>query len=264
MCTAMPWTSPSATSTLTGVQAGADGEAEVLHRARGRTHSDRTRRAVEGRERAVAGELDDGATRPATCRSTTRLWAASAVVQASSPSCAARWVDPTMSVNSTVDSTRLVGAALRWPVRNDSISSSTRSASPANHRLSSPSSSTSRACWIRSARYRACSPRTWRSPRRCSSSVGAWMLSSAGRVGVQEQVEDRLEIPGAAGEAFTARPPAPFGGVARPARRQLVDDRTGPDGLLENVDVLRQGRLGHPEGLVGPAGVTRERATEHE
>lgn len=56
-----------------------------------------------------------------------------------------RTVGPTMSVNKTVDSTRLVA--------NDSISSSSRPESLANHSWSSPAMLTSRARGISLARY---------------------------------------------------------------------------------------------------------------
>ena len=83
-------------------------------------------------------------------------------------------------------------------------------------------------------------------------------------VGAHEYVVQRLEISGAAGEPLTTGPPAPLGGVARPAGRQQVDHRTGPDRVLEAVDVFHQGRLRHAERLVGGAREARERATEHE
>jgi hypothetical protein len=88
----------------------------------------------------------------ATYSCTTPLCASRAAAQAASPRAAARSVDPTMSVNNTVDNTRFVDRAAREPVTNDSISSRTRSESPANHTLSCPSNSTKRACGMRSAR----------------------------------------------------------------------------------------------------------------
>ena len=193
---------------------------------------------------------------PATCRSTRRLWAARAAVHASSPSCAARSVDPTMSVNNTVDSTRFDGVALRWPVRNDSTSSSTRSASPASHMLSSPSSSTSRACRILLARSCACSPRTFRSPRRCSSSVGAWMLSSAGRTSVRTNTSyNALKYPGPPESrsprahqrpAWRRRPPswAPAGRPShrsRPCARSCRRISPGPTQACRTVGRRRAG-----------------------
>ena len=85
------------------------------------------------------------------------------------------------------------GAALAGEERLDLVS--TWSASPANH-LSSPSSSTSRACRIRSARYLcvfamhvAVATPVQQQRRRLDA-------LERGATSVQEQVEDRLEIPG--------------------------------------------------------------------
>jgi len=89
-------------------------------------------------------------------------------------------------------------------------------------------------------------------------------LERGADVGAHEYVVQRLEISGAAGEPLTARPPAPLGGVARPAGRQQVNHRTCADRVLEAVDVPHQGRLRHAERLVRGAKEARERATEHE
>jgi hypothetical protein len=62
--------------------------------------------------------------------------------QRRSPIAAASLVESTMSVNSTVASTRSGGAAGRTPVRNSSIGASAASLSPTQGKWSSPSSST--------------------------------------------------------------------------------------------------------------------------
>ena len=89
-------------------------------------------------------------------------------------------------------------------------------------------------------------------------------LQRGADVGAHEHIDNRFEISGAAGEPLTARPPAPLGGVARPAGRQQVNHRTCPDRVLEAVDISHQDRLRHAERLVGGAKKARERATEHE
>ncbi len=64
-------------------------------------------------------------------------------------------VESTMSVNSTVASTRSGGCSCRCPVRNSSISPVTDFMSPTKGMWSTPSSSTSRApCILRAARSR--------------------------------------------------------------------------------------------------------------
>src|SRR4051794_40268294 len=78
-------------------------------------------------------------------RRTSSSWRASRSRQRLSPSSAARSVEPTMSVNSTVDSTRSAGRGRRSPVRNSSISSTSACGSPSIGRWSEPSNSTRRA-----------------------------------------------------------------------------------------------------------------------
>ena len=68
-------------------------------------------------------------------------------------------------------------------------------------------------------------------------------LERGTHVAVQVQVEHRPEIPGATGQALTARPPAPLRDVTHPARRQLVDDPTIADGPLEAVEIFRECRI---------------------
>ncbi|COZ45560.1 Uncharacterised protein [Mycobacterium tuberculosis] len=62
----------------------------------------------------------------------------------SSPSAAACWVEPTMSVNMMVASMRSASAPPRTPVMNSSISSSIGPVSPTQYRVSVPGSSTKR------------------------------------------------------------------------------------------------------------------------
>ena len=84
-------------------------------------------------------------------RRTAASCAASRSRQRVSPSSAARSVPPQMSVNTTVSSSRSL-LPRRPPVRNSSISPTNASVSPSVGRLSSPSSQTSFAPGIRSAR----------------------------------------------------------------------------------------------------------------
>ena len=110
ICTAMPCTSPSTIST-----------SPVCSPTRiDRPRSSTASRIAHAHSIARAGPSNVASapspvnftTSPrqlVTCRSMMRSWAARAFVHASSPSCAARSVDPTMSVNNTVDSTRFDG-----------------------------------------------------------------------------------------------------------------------------------------------------------
>ncbi len=77
-----------------------------------------------------------------SCRRTAASWVASRSRQRWSPSSAARTVEPTMSVNMTVASTRLEWVSWRTPVRNCSISSTIGSGSSINRMWSSPGNST--------------------------------------------------------------------------------------------------------------------------
>ena len=154
-----------------------------------------------------------------------------------------------MSVNRTVDSTRLVGLDRRPPVRNAPISSSTRSESPANHSWSLPSSSPD-AHWVSGP------PRTWRGPRRQSGRrVDAEPASAPGclqhrpHIGVLEQVADSLEVSAPAGQPFAAPIPASFRRILTPARRENLDCRTTP-AVWPKVGQLVQRLLGNSERLI--------------
>ena len=88
-------------------------------------HSDRARRAVEGGEEAVAQCLDLAAAEALELAAHELVVVGRAArASARSPSSAARSVEPTMSVNRTVASTRSGSARGAVPVRNSSISSS--------------------------------------------------------------------------------------------------------------------------------------------
>jgi len=86
----------------------------------------------------------------ASSRRTAASYAARSSRQRASPSSAARAVDPTMSENMTVASTRSGSAAERAPVRNSSISPRTASESPPHSALGMMAPARFAASWRRS------------------------------------------------------------------------------------------------------------------
>ena len=104
----------------------------------------RPRRAVERSEEAVAGRVDLAAAEALELRAHERRDADRAGrASAGRPARAALSSTPTMSVNSSVVSTRSGSLPVRAPVRNSSISSAIRSMPCEYSRWSSPGSSTS-------------------------------------------------------------------------------------------------------------------------
>ena len=116
-------------------------------------HADRVDQCVAARQGGLG--LVNVATNPSPAVLTSRppnrwiswrtmvSWLSSRSRHRLSPSIAARSVEPTMSVNTMVVSTRSASPPPRTPVTNSSISSSIGAASPTQYRVSSPGSSTS-------------------------------------------------------------------------------------------------------------------------
>ena len=108
---------------LADVEPGADLEPELADLVADRDGAaDRPGRAVERGKEAVADDLDLGPPNRSSWRRTIRLWSPSSRCQRASPSSAASRVDPTMSVNRTVASTRRGSGTGRTPVTKSWIS----------------------------------------------------------------------------------------------------------------------------------------------
>jgi hypothetical protein len=113
---------------------------------------DRPTGPVEGGQDAVAGPLDQAGRRtPRPAGRSARRARSAAPASAGRPA-PQRWVEPTMSVNSTVASSRVGWAMRRTPVMNRSTWSRASSGVSQNSDSSVPGSSISVAPGIRSAR----------------------------------------------------------------------------------------------------------------
>ena len=108
---------------LAGVQPGAHLDAEGLHRIADRHGAaDSSLRTVEHREKAISDVFTSRPRNRTSCDRTTASCASSSACQSRSPISAARRVESTMSVNSTVANTRSSATSAWWPVRNAAIS----------------------------------------------------------------------------------------------------------------------------------------------
>ena len=134
----MPPTSSPITSTSPVCSPARTSQPEPAHRLDdARAQRIAARGTVEGRQEAVAGRLDLAAAEAAQlARGRRRCGRPAAARQRSSPISAARWVEPTRSVNSTVASTRSGSRSARRPVRNSSTSDTRISGSSTRIRLS--------------------------------------------------------------------------------------------------------------------------------
>src|SRR5581483_1689907 len=129
---------------LARVQTGAHVQAELLHLPRDRLRAAHAaRRAIEGGEVAVARSVDLA---PAMAPELTAHNAVE-LLEVAPP----RAIEPAISANITVASTRSGSATCFAPVRNSSISFSTGSTSLVQGRWSSPGNSTMRAPRMRAA-----------------------------------------------------------------------------------------------------------------
>ena len=155
ICTAMPCTSPSSISTSPVCKPAANVQTQIRDRVSNCARAgDRTRRAIKRRQCAIAGELDlpchahrsplAGPPGYARQGSSFHAW---------SPKAVARSVDPTISVNSTVDSTRLLGLDRRAPAnRSRSIGRTRRAGEGGRPRCGHPKSVRSEnSVWARTA-----------------------------------------------------------------------------------------------------------------
>jgi hypothetical protein len=115
------------------MQASANEQADLFDRVSNRTSTfDRPCRAVEGCKGTIAGELDDRSSCGGNVLLNYPVVSEDRCRPCIVPNVRRRSVDPTMSVKSTVDKTRLDAVKRRSPVRKDSVSSSTGPVSPAN------------------------------------------------------------------------------------------------------------------------------------
>ena len=174
MCTAIPRDLVAAELALAGVQARAHVEAERATHVRDRPRAaDRARRPVEGGEEPVAGRVDLAPAEALELATHERVVALEQLAPAAVAELArARSVEPTMSVNRTVASTRSGSARLAHAGEEllDLVEHVVRR---------SPSSDVvvagqldERAPGMVRARKRAFSTRQTLSPARCSTSVG--------------------------------------------------------------------------------------------
>jgi hypothetical protein len=137
---------------LAGVQAHPDLQLQVPQPGPdGVGRPDGPGRAVEGVQEPVPGCLDLPAPEPGQLLAHHLLVLDQDPVPAAVPFSAASLVESTMSVNSTVASTRSGSTTGLAPVRNSWASSTTVSWSPKNGKWSSPGSSTNWATGMRSA-----------------------------------------------------------------------------------------------------------------
>src|SRR5215212_3553893 len=105
------------------MQPNAHLDTECLHRVADRHGaSDRSLRAVEHREEAVSRGVHLADRKRLSCTRTMASWASSKACQSRSPISAARLVESTMSVKSTVARTRSSATSAWCPVRNSAIS----------------------------------------------------------------------------------------------------------------------------------------------
>ena len=165
---------------LAGVNSGADLETDSAHGRRDLLGTpDGPCRSVERGQKAVAGRVHLATAVAGDEPRDSTVVRLEELDQRRSPSSAARTVEPAMSVNSTVASTRSGSAPLRPPVRNCSTSSRTASLSPTHGMWSFPASSTN----LAPARARRYSARTRLGPRRhCGAAQASARPSPVGSV----------------------------------------------------------------------------------
>ena len=170
------------------MHAGADLEPDCAHAVDDRlSAANRAGRAIEGGEEPVTGGINLATTKKLTSSWRISAWCVSSSSRhARSPSSAARSVEPTMSVNITVASTRSCSGVGRTPVRNSCTSSSTASASPTYGRWSLPGSCTSFARGCATPGRRSAPAAVYTSSRRWRTSVGTRIDGRIARTSMSE------------------------------------------------------------------------------
>ncbi len=224
---------------------------------------DRTRRPIERRQRPVAGGLDQPATEaldvgakqlgrsaPRECPSRRRH-----------PGRQLCSVDPTMSVNRTVASTRSCRRVCRLPVTNCSISSNKGSISPENHSLLLPGSVTSSlAPGILSARKRAWPGRTCRSPLPVDYKHRTRIVGrTPGEVSAHEQLVERGRSARPRTQTLTACIPTPERRPRPTAARESPQLPAAPGSPGTDRHTARHCRVGCRTASQEFAGSTRNR-----
>ena len=153
------------------------------------------------------------------------------------------------------------------PVRHSSISSRTASWSPTHGRWSSPARSTSFAPGICSARYRASSVRTTRSPFRCRMSVGTRIADRIGRTSISAFIRARVSGGLRARALHEVRGPEPHEAlVVRGARSASSATHRSAPALLDLPERGGQVLIGLAPRIVGrslPARVTAVHDERH-
>ena len=195
------------------------------------------------------------------CSRTARSCASSSSCQRWSPAAAARAVESTRSVNSTVASTRSGSTSAGAPVTNSSISAMTVSISPTTTTWSMPSSSTSRASARCSASQRDCRTLTARSPRRCSSSTGTRTLGITSRTSISRNIrKSPATMPGLAAPR-SSRPchSRAAGSSARVGEKMSMLAPVPQNGIMNSRLASPIASVVRPTGSRGPRSIAPSR-----